>query len=154
MSLGTPCPPHSGNLLHLFINIPILFQPYQNSTKSCPYCPSGPSAAAQSGSTTALPTEWSSSWKSASPELSTKNIQDWQKQVQVAVKRPPPSLQPGWWWAALKKKNSHATGKRSTSPLDYKKIANVHYASSDFFLKYCIDYFFSCGDKTPDRNCS
>lgn len=34
---------------------------------------------------------------------------------------------------ALKKKNSHATGKRSTSPLDDKKIANVHYASSDVF---------------------
>lgn len=63
---------------------------------------------------------------------------------------------PATWvvMGSSEKKNSHATGKRSTSPLDYKKIANVHYASSDFFLKYCIDYFFSCGDKTPDRNCS
>lgn len=55
--------------------------------------------------------------------------------------------QPGWWGAhkraSLEEKKIHTLqGKKSTSPLDCKKIANVHYASRDFFLKYCIDYFF------------
>lgn len=145
MSLGTPCPPHSGNLLHLFINIPFFSSHTRIPQKAVLTVLLDQVLQPSRG----LPQLCRPSDQAAGSQL-RQNCQQrisrtgrsryrWQKKTSSS---PATWVVMGTQKGQLWKKNSHATGKRSTSPLDDKKIANVHYASSDVFLKFCIDFFF------------
>lgn len=73
-------------------------------------------------------------------------------------RRPPPPPQPGWWWAHKKasseKKKFTRYREKINKSTRWQKDSERALCQQWCFFKVLYWLFFSCDDKTPDRNCS